>query len=189
MVNAEYAAFKSPKFATPMKRAREGIFTNLVEKGWKLLFNETSNAANIDYTIIQNNNNIPTTSPSSSSTRKLLNHTKSASTSSSSHSSIIPTPSKSSTIREFSEGIIGRRRSVQDLTTTKKSSPRGRKFTEGMCFCLLYHYAYIKNSLGSSKRSHSEQDLINMTLENNKTSLKNRAQNLFTSIPGFGNHS
>lgn len=151
VVNAEYAAFKSPKFAIPMKRAREGIFTNLVEKGWKLLFNETPNhAASIDCTIIQNNNiptntsNITSTSTnttSSSSPRKLLlNHTKSASTSSSSQSSIIPTPSKSSTIREFSEGIIGRRRSVQDLTTTKKTThQRGRKFTEGMwdVYCLF----------------------------------------------------
>ncbi|KAI8971972.1 hypothetical protein BDF20DRAFT_797071, partial [Mycotypha africana] len=36
LVNAEYAAFKSPKFYVPMSRAREGIFTNLVEKGYKL---------------------------------------------------------------------------------------------------------------------------------------------------------
>ncbi|GAA5794838.1 hypothetical protein HPULCUR_000186 [Helicostylum pulchrum] len=210
VVNAEYAAFKSPKFASPMNRAREGIFTNLVEKGWKLLFNDSNisssstanNTTNISLLNNNNNNNTnnniststtttTTTTTSSSPTRKLLFHTKSASTSSSSqsssqHNSVIPSPSKSNVIREFSEGIvngISRRRSTQDLLNSnntntnfkKTSGVRGRKFTEG-----------------SSKRSHSEQDLIKMTLEHDsivKTSLKNRAQNLLTSIPGFGNHS
>lgn len=235
VVNAEYAAFKSPKFASPMNRAREGIFTNLVEKGWKLLFNDSNisssstanNTTNISLLNNNNNNNTnnniststtttTTTTTSSSPTRKLLFHTKSASTSSSSqsssqHNSVIPSPSKSNVIREFSEGIvngISRRRSTQDLLNSnntntnfkKTSGVRGRKFTEGMLFVvcciiimlILKILVYFLFFSGSSKRSHSEQDLIKMTLEHDsivKTSLKNRAQNLLTSIPGFGNHS
>lgn len=49
----------------------------------------------------------------------------------------------------------------------------------------MIKYAYIKNSL-ASKRSHSEQDLLNMAIapdSNTKISLKNR---ILTSIPGFG---
>ena len=37
VINAEYAALKSPKFSIPMARARENLFLNIVEKGWKLL--------------------------------------------------------------------------------------------------------------------------------------------------------
>ncbi|KAG1051648.1 hypothetical protein G6F46_000878 [Rhizopus delemar] len=37
LINAEYAALKSPKFSIPMARARENLFLNIVEKGWKLL--------------------------------------------------------------------------------------------------------------------------------------------------------
>jgi hypothetical protein len=50
--------------------------------------------------------------------------------------------------------------------------------------------AYIKNSLGS-KRSLSEQDLMNITSDTPiaKNTLKNRAQHILTSIPGFGNHN
>ncbi|KAI7903560.1 uncharacterized protein BX663DRAFT_423663, partial [Cokeromyces recurvatus] len=43
LVNAEYAAFKSPKFALPMNRAREGIFSSLVGKGYNLLLTNTEN--------------------------------------------------------------------------------------------------------------------------------------------------
>lgn len=93
VVNAEYAAFKSPKFATPMARAREGIFSNLVERGYNLV------------------------EPHEEPIKK---HAKSLSTSSS-HSSlgaITPTVSKSSNvIREISENIgLGRRKSAQELT-------------------------------------------------------------------------
>lgn len=47
----------------------------------------------------------------------------------------------------------------------------------------------LKNSLGSN-RSHSEQDLTNITLDPPpvaKNTFKNRAQHILTSIPGFGN--
>ncbi|GAN01295.1 hypothetical protein MAM1_0006c00728 [Mucor ambiguus] len=164
LVNAEYAAFKSPKFAVPMSRAREGIFTNLVEKGYKLALEEiqTEESAHV---------------------RK---HSKSASSSSSQSSfNSIPSPSKSTIIREISENIVGlgRRRSTQDLNDRPKSTSSNsmkhfqkgsRKFTEG------------------SKRSHSEQDLLNMTIAGStemttaKTSFKNR---ILTSIPGFGSSS
>ncbi|CAO0795981.1 unnamed protein product [Mucor circinelloides] len=164
LVNAEYAAFKSPKFAVPMNRAREGIFTNLVEKGYKLALEESQTEENMH----------------------VRKHSKSASSSSSQSSfNSIPSPSKSTIIREISENIVGlgRRRSTQDLNDRPKSTGSNsmkhfqkgsRKFTEG------------------SKRSHSEQDLLNMTIAGStettvtKTSFKNR---ILTSIPGFGSGS
>ncbi|ORX45469.1 hypothetical protein DM01DRAFT_1398139, partial [Hesseltinella vesiculosa] len=36
MINAEYAGLKSPKFASPLARAREGILANIVDRGFKL---------------------------------------------------------------------------------------------------------------------------------------------------------
>ncbi|KAL9559713.1 hypothetical protein MBANPS3_000283 [Mucor bainieri] len=166
LVNAEYAAFKSPKFAVPMNRAREGIFTNLVEKGYKLALEEIQTEESVH----------------------VRKHSKSASSSSSQSSfNSIPSPSKSTIIREISENIVGlgRRRSTQDLNDRPKSTSSNsmkhfqkgsRKFTEG------------------SKRSHSEQDLLNMTIAGGgstemtvpKTSFKNR---ILTSIPGFGSSS
>lgn len=125
-MNAEYAAFKSPKFAAPMNRAREGIFTNLVDKGYKLALEEMQ------------------TEGSSSSSMHVRKHSKSASSSSSQSSfSSIPSPSKSTIIREISENIVGlgRRRSTQDLNDRPKSTGNNtmkhfqkgsRKFTEGM---------------------------------------------------------
>ena len=99
MVNAEYAAFKSPKFAIPMNRAREGILSNLVEKG----ISETEQ-------------------PKEEVEEEIKQHRKSASTSS--QGSLSPSPSKSNVIREFSENIVnlGRRRSTQDLNEKPKSS-------------------------------------------------------------------
>lgn len=141
VVNAEYAAFKSPKFSIPMNRAREGIFSNLVEKGCKIL-NSTPPNDTISMTASSTATGGSTSSSTASisSPRKLLFHTKSASTSSSSQSSssgsMIPSPSKSSqAIRE-----IGRRRSAQDLALlddTKKTFG-GKKFNEGMLYiCCL----------------------------------------------------
>ncbi|RCH77934.1 Rap1 GTPase-activating protein 2, partial [Rhizopus stolonifer] len=168
LVNAEYAAFKSPKFALPMNRAREGIFTNLVEKGYHMLRTEETE---------------PTEEVKEDTVKK---HTKSPSTSSSISTIVSPTPSKSNAIREFSENIVslGRRRSTQDLAEkpknsnskqliNKKSLAKNNKFAEG------------------SKRSRSEQDLMNVTLDHTivKQSFKNRAQNILTSFPGFGGHS
>ncbi|KAI8048758.1 uncharacterized protein B0P05DRAFT_480868 [Gilbertella persicaria] len=88
LVNAEYAAFKSPKFALPMNRAREGIFTNLVEKGYHMLRTEETE---------------PTEEVKEDTVKK---HTKSPSTSSSISTIVSPTPSKSNAIREFSENIV-----------------------------------------------------------------------------------
>ncbi|OBZ86749.1 Signal-induced proliferation-associated 1-like protein 1 [Choanephora cucurbitarum] len=81
LVNAEYAAFKSPKFAIPMNRAREGILSNLVEKG----ISETEQ-------------------PKEEVEEEIKQHRKSASTSS--QGSLSPSPSKSNVIREFSENIV-----------------------------------------------------------------------------------
>jgi hypothetical protein len=141
VVNAEYAALKSPKFALPMSRARGGIFANLVEKGYKLLQQ-------------------PPPPPSSSSDEEqdlTKKHTKSYSSASSQSSSfnhpITPSPSKSSVIREISENIVGlgKRRSTQELLNDKPiqsyssssssnsnhAQTRSKKFTEGMFSILL----------------------------------------------------
>ncbi|CAO3617793.1 unnamed protein product [Mucor hiemalis] len=189
LVNAEYAAFKSPKFSIPMNRAREGIFSNLVEKGCKIL-NSTPPNDTISMTASSTATGGSTSSSTASisSPRKLLFHTKSASTSSSSQSSssgsMIPSPSKSSqAIRE-----IGRRRSAQDLALlddTKKTFG-GKKFNEGL----------TKTSTTTTTittRSHSEQDLIRMTQSpsnsGKSTGFRHRAHNLLSSIPRFTNNS
>lgn len=108
VVNAEYAALKSPKFALPMSRAREGIFANLVEKGYKLLQQPPSS-----------------TSSSDEEQDLIKRHTKSSSNASSQSSSfnhpITPSQSKSNVIREISENItgLGKRRSTQELLNDK----------------------------------------------------------------------
>ncbi|KAF7728783.1 Signal-induced proliferation-associated 1-like protein 2 [Apophysomyces ossiformis] len=55
LVNAEYAALKSPKFAQPMARAREGILTNIVERAWQMVSIEpvssTSKSASSDLSV------------------------------------------------------------------------------------------------------------------------------------------
>jgi hypothetical protein len=135
VVNAEYAALKSPKFALPMSRAREGIFANLVERGYKLLQQPP-----------------PVLSSSSDEEQDLIKrHTKSSSSASSQSSSfnhpITPSPSKSNVIREISENIVGlgKRRSTQELldrpiqsysssssSNSNHAQTRSKKFTEGM---------------------------------------------------------
>ncbi|KAI7877824.1 hypothetical protein K492DRAFT_109323, partial [Lichtheimia hyalospora FSU 10163] len=99
LINAEYAAYQSPKFAQPMARAREGILAHLLERGNKIAQPiELSSTA--------------TNTPSSSS---LARHIKSPSTSSdkssksaysNSSDAPVPVPSRSSMIKDFSEGII-----------------------------------------------------------------------------------
>ncbi|KAI9345431.1 hypothetical protein BD770DRAFT_302978, partial [Pilaira anomala] len=127
LVNAEYAAFKSPKFALPMNRAREGIFTNLVEKGWKLLFNDSniSSSSSTPHTLQNTSSSsspsaIPVSSAFTASAtmttnppRKLLFHTKSASTSSSSQSKYNQLPS----IEEFNSIINDY---LQNLSSKKR---------------------------------------------------------------------
>ncbi|KAI9484065.1 MAG: hypothetical protein EXX96DRAFT_457437, partial [Benjaminiella poitrasii] len=102
LVNAEYAAFKSPKFALPMNRAREGIFSNLVEKGYQMLLKE--NQKNSDTVIEVENNSLALVSSSSSTTllqqqtstesnrKPFRNHVRSAST----NSSITSSPTRTS---------------------------------------------------------------------------------------------
>lgn len=124
VINAEYAAYQSPKFAQPMARAREGILAHLLERG-----NKIAQPVELSPTA--------TSTPSSSS---LARHVKSPSTSSdksskSTYSSssdavaAVPVPSRSSMIKDFSEGIIaaglGRRRSGQDLSDARLKPVRG----------------------------------------------------------------
>lgn len=127
VINAEYAAYQSPKFAQPMARAREGILAHLLERGNKI-------AQPIELSS-------PTTT-STSSTSSLARHIKSPSTSSDKSSKSTysnssdavapapaPIPSRSSMIKDFSEGIIaaglGRRRSGQDLSDARLKPARG----------------------------------------------------------------
>lgn len=127
LINAEYAAYQSPKFAQPMARAREGILAHLLERGNKI-------AQPIELSS-------PTTT-STSSTSSLARHIKSPSTSSDKSSKSTysnssdavapapaPVPSRSSMIKDFSEGIIaaglGRRRSGQDLSDARLKPARG----------------------------------------------------------------
>lgn len=193
LVNAEYAAFKSPKFSIPMNRAREGIFSNLVERGCKILSatpNDTISMTGSSSATAASGSS-SSSSTSASSPRKLLFHTKSASTSSSSQSStsggVIPSPSKSSqAIRE-----IGRRRSAQDLAAlddTKKTFG-GKKFNEG-----LTKTSTTTTTSTITTRSHSEQDLLRMTQGNSNngksnTGFRHRAHHLLSSIPRFTNNS
>ncbi|KAI9249448.1 hypothetical protein BDA99DRAFT_219093 [Phascolomyces articulosus] len=97
LINAEYAAYKSPKFTQPMARAREGILANVTERGFKI-------AKDPEISFFSKHNKSPSTSSDRSSK-------SSRSGFGSDH--ITPTPSRSSMIRELSEGIagLGRRRS------------------------------------------------------------------------------
>lgn len=127
VINAEYAAYQSPKFAQPMARAREGILAHLLERGNKI-------AQPIELS--------SPTATSTSSTSSLSRHIKSPSTSSDKSSKSTysnssdavapapaPVPSRSSMIKDFSEGIIaaglGRRRSGQDLSDARLKPARG----------------------------------------------------------------
>lgn len=76
MINAEYAALKSPRFSTPMARARENLFLNSVEKGWKLL-------EDLDKNIVSDTSSTTSSSSCNSSNTKKKSHTKTASSSSS----------------------------------------------------------------------------------------------------------
>ncbi|KAI9315995.1 hypothetical protein BX666DRAFT_280347 [Dichotomocladium elegans] len=103
LINAEYAAYRSPKFAQPMARAREGILAHIAERGSKLT------------------KELELTPPAPS----FIKHSKSLSSSSdqstksdcSAGSDFISTPSRSSMIKESSDRMaasIGGRRSEQE---------------------------------------------------------------------------
>ncbi|KAI8644499.1 hypothetical protein BD408DRAFT_430459 [Parasitella parasitica] len=170
LVNAEYAAFKSPKFAVPMNRAREGIFTNMVEKGYKLALNDTHEEST-------------------------LHVRKHSSSSSQSSFNSIPSTSKSTILREISENIVGlgRTKSTQDLSDRSRSTGpittpmTNSSSSSGSSSSTVKHFQKGSRKLtDGSKRSRSEQDLLSMATADGtpKISLKNR---ILTSIPGFGN--
>ncbi|KAI8086015.1 uncharacterized protein BX664DRAFT_237922, partial [Halteromyces radiatus] len=99
LINAEYSALKSPKFAQPLTRAREGILTNIVERGYKL-------AQDPDIRTVHSSRH--SKSPSSSSDRSSRSSKSNPSDNNGhSHRDISPAPSRSSVIKDLSEGIVG----------------------------------------------------------------------------------
>lgn len=116
VINAEYAAYKSPKFTQPMARAREGILANIVEKCYKL-------AQDVDISFRGNHRK----SSSISSDRS------SRSGAGCNHESVAPTPSRSSMIKEFSEGLasLGRRRSAQENPDNQGKQTRPSRQRKG----------------------------------------------------------
>ncbi|KAI9251579.1 hypothetical protein BY458DRAFT_16484 [Sporodiniella umbellata] len=98
LVNAEYAALKSPKFSVPMARARENLFLNSVEKGWKLI-------EDLDKSAISDTSSITSSNSSYNSLNtKKKSHTKTSSNSSSINvknilaETCVPSPSPSNTL-------------------------------------------------------------------------------------------
>ncbi|ORZ23524.1 hypothetical protein BCR42DRAFT_319196, partial [Absidia repens] len=118
LINAEYAALKSPKFAQPLSRAREGILSNIVERGYKL-------AQDPD---------IRTIHPSSRHSKSPSTSSERSSKSNHHHHEISPTPSRSSMIKDLSEGItgLGRRRSTQDSAENRHKAKQARRKAKGI---------------------------------------------------------
>ncbi|CAO3675418.1 unnamed protein product [Rhizopus microsporus] len=147
LINAEYAALKSPKFSLPMARAREGIFSNIVDKGWKILeeMDRTATVTAIATTNVNSDtsgSSITTTtstnstiSTASASNKKKF-HVKTASTSSSIstiHSikhipseSCIPSPTRSSLL-PLSEKSNQERQPSQQPQQHRKAKEVGKK--------------------------------------------------------------
>ncbi|KAG0171682.1 Rap/ran-GAP protein [Apophysomyces sp. BC1034] len=133
LINAEYAALKSPKFSQPMARAREGILNNIVDRTMDV---------------------VQELKPSSK-------HSKTSSTSSSRSSrswkskdisDLVTVPSRSSImIKDISEGLagLGRRRSAQDISDARarQTQSKARKARAN------------KNTDSSSKQGCTELDL------------------------------
>ncbi|OAD80256.1 hypothetical protein PHYBLDRAFT_162905 [Phycomyces blakesleeanus NRRL 1555(-)] len=157
LINAEYAALKSPKFAQPMARAREGILSGIVERGCKVSYEPKMTTTG------KHNKSPSTASDKSSRSSKSLKETF----------DLTPAPSRSSMIKDFSEGIagLGRRRSTQELAETKpkQQKPKTRK-TKG-----------LKTEVMSSKRSRSELDLIHVPPQPSTSANLNTSANLSTS--------
>ena len=117
VVNAEYAAYKSPKFMQPMARARQGILTGMVDRGYKI-------AKDPEYSWFSGFNKTPSTSSDRSS----------KSTRSNSSDFIAPTPSRSSILRDLSENIsagIARRRSGHEPSESKTQTAKAVKLRKG----------------------------------------------------------
>lgn len=155
VINAEYAAYKSPKFTQPMARAREGILSNLVERVSKHV--QSSGLSQTKHN----------KSPSTSSERSI----KSAGAVTG--DDVVPTASRSSMIKE---GIanLGRRRSGQssDSNQSRQIKPRKSKASkaiEGELCIIRESSTYAENDVLSStlppggdqqSRSRSELDLL-----------------------------
>lgn len=124
MINAEYAAIKSPKFAQPLARAREGILTNIVERGYKL-------AEDTDTGTLHSRHS---KSPSVSSERSSRSSKSNQNNNNNNHRDISPTPSRSSMIKDLSDGIagIGRRRSTQDSLEFKQKTKQEKRKMKGI---------------------------------------------------------
>lgn len=139
VINAEYAALKSPKFAQPLTRAREGILTNIVEKGYKL-------AQDPDVrTLHSRHSKSPSTSSERSSRSSKSNHhhhhhsthqelDSQQQQQQQQNRGISPTPSRSSMIKELSEGVtgLGRRRSTQDSAENRQKAKQARRKAKGI---------------------------------------------------------
>lgn len=136
VINAEYAAYKSPKFTQPMARAREGILSNLVERVSKHV--QSSGLSQTKHN----------KSPSTSSERSI----KSAGAVTG--DDVVPTASRSSMIKE---GIanLGRRRSGQssDSNRSRQTKPRKSKASkaiEGELCIIRESSTYAENDVLSS---------------------------------------
>jgi hypothetical protein len=108
----------------PNARAREGIFSGIVERGLKMIDDHSE-------TTYRKHCKTPSTSSSHSSRSLRLNHSQKSS------DSITPSPSKSSSaIKELSENLVslGRRRSIQDLNEKTKTKTKNRKQKSGTHF-------------------------------------------------------
>lgn len=117
VINAEYAAYKSPKFMQPMARAREGILTRIVDRGYKI-------AKDPEISWFSGFNKTPSTSSDRSS----------KSTRSNSSDFIAPAPSRSSILRDLSENIsagIARRRSGHEPSESRTQTAKAVKLRKG----------------------------------------------------------
>ncbi|CAO3591039.1 unnamed protein product [Absidia cylindrospora] len=196
LINAEYAALKSPKFAQPLSRAREGILSNIVERGYKLAQD-----------------------PDIRTTHSFSRHSKSPSTSSECslksnhhHHEISPTPSRSSMIKDLSEGItgLGRRRSTQDSAENRHKAKQARRKAKGISEAkqnrsesellapVVTSQADLRTSKSSESVSHhlqqpqqpqQQQQQQGSTKSNaKKDGFKQRAQTIFTSFSSKRQH-
>lgn len=161
VINAEYAAYKSPKFMQPMARAREGILTRIVDRGYKI-------AKDPEISWFSGFNKTPSTSSDRSS----------RSTRSNSSDFIAPTPSRSSILRDLSENIsagIARRRSGHEPSESRTQTAKAVKLRKGKATRLSNGkssesesqykdandgYYLVPSQQQQQSRSRSEQDLM-----------------------------
>ncbi|CAM0139563.1 unnamed protein product [Umbelopsis sp. WA50703] len=111
LINAENASLKSPKFALPNARAREGILANLIKTGMqpkspRSITRSSSGAAS-----------------DSLSSRSRRGEVRSESSLAPPNLPPMPTPSRSSMLKELTS-LARRRSAIQDKDKTKKEPPR-----------------------------------------------------------------